>query len=114
SYVIVDLGEPDDGVSGYPINRLSLNVAGAESTRTISIDVWDGVTLNEGNPNWENLKTGQAINYQYSIVKWQPREKAKSDQVEIEVVDAETVGLSDFWSTYASDFSANFDNLSGY
>ena len=84
SYVEFDLGET------IPITRISMNIAGEEetNTRTIQVDIWDGTTMSSGEPEFDNVFTGPVPNYEFSIVRWTPRTKERSRNVEIEFLDS--------------------------
>lgn len=95
---------------GYPINRISMNIYGAETTRTIAVDTWDGSTLSSGQPVWDNVFTGYVTNYEYGFVKWIPQNKNKSKNVDLKVI------LSDdsLLDNYSAEFKDNLTDFSDY
>ena len=123
SSLTVNLGDPGDGYTGIGINRISLNIAGANTTRTLSISVWDGITLDDSsNEVYDKIYTGYVLNYEYNIVNWSPESKEKSNVVNLQIMDQTQIenlsdNLAEFFRTHHnSNFSTYFDSgqLTGY
>jgi hypothetical protein len=85
SSIELDLGE------NVPVTRISMNTySGGSPTRTLSVEIWDGVTFDESlNPEYENVYTNTLKDYEYSIVSWTPRLKDKSREVRLNFVENE-------------------------
>jgi len=114
-YIIVDIGNIA-GYNGVPITRISMNISGIDtSTRTLSVDTWDGSTYDGYNYQWENVKTFPVQDYQYSFVSWSAEEKDKSKKVKITTLTGDNIpsNLSDIlvdannYSNFSSLFSSN-------
>jgi len=111
----IDLGVPSGSIKGFPINKISMNVYGAESTRTIAVDVWDGETYDtEGERYWENIYTNYALNYKYTFVNWTPEKKSESRNVNIDVIDSENIGNLSGILTENNSVISDWDQLSLY
>lgn len=114
-YIIVDIGNIS-GYNGVPVTRISMNISGIDtSTRTLSVDSWDGTTYDGIDYQWENLKTFPVQDYQYSFVNWTAEEKDKSKKVKITTLTGDNIpsNLSDIlvdannYSNFSSLFSSN-------
>jgi hypothetical protein len=107
SYIEFDLGQI------VPATRITMNVAGdgETSTRTLQVDTWDGVTLETGDPVFENIFTGPSPNYEFSLIRWEPRPKENSRKVEIEFMDSLTQN-PEFTENNLGKFLVQFNNAS--
>jgi len=99
-----------------PITRITMNVAGEEetNTRTLQVDTWDGTTLSEGNPQFDNVFTGSVPNYGFSLVRWKARPKERSREVEVEFLDSSAPYTPDplLNDLELGDFLLDFNNIS--
>ncbi len=106
SSITVDLED------SYPISRIALNTYGDGDTsnRTLTVETWDGISLDSGNPVYENVFTGSVKNYDFSIVKWVPRRMNESRNVEVEFLDSSTLYISN--DLNIGDFLLDYNNIS--
>lgn len=122
SYLIYDLGTPTDGLGGFPVNRISMNISNSDATRKIAVDVWNGTSGTLENPSWENVYDGKIVNYKHYFARWTPQSKSNSRKVNINNItdsDLDDVNITNLLkdTNFFKDFnSLSFDagNLQNY
>ena len=110
SSLTMDLGQE------IPLNRISVNVINAETTRTVRVEVADDSGI------FETIFTGNILNYEYSLVRWIPRSKDSSRTVDVRILDSEEANseflagegfnsdlINFIINNHSSNFSTNFN-----